>query len=197
MRVCSAPLQRPHLQPSPGLGCGGLPCLPGLGWGVWAQGPGVIAGQAHAHQSRRAGAADGAVPLGVSGVWARQAGRRLAAALLNKITDAGVACAITQHQDVVGEDGPSGVRGLRRCFGVPPTFPTQGVRARRGREPPPTPGPEGDRRGGSGAGSRGGADRLRVRGRCFCPGPAGQWGPWRPADLQSRRLGPACPVRPV
>lgn len=31
---------------------------------------------------------------------------RLAAALFNKITDAGVACVITQHQDIVGEDGP-------------------------------------------------------------------------------------------
>lgn len=40
------------------------------------------------------------------GSWGSRRGRRLAAALFNKITDAGVACVIiTQHQDIVGEDG--------------------------------------------------------------------------------------------
>lgn len=42
--------------------------------------------------------------MGQLGLGSRR-GRRLAAALFNKITDAGVTCAITQHQDVVGEDG--------------------------------------------------------------------------------------------
>lgn len=39
--------------------------------------------------------------------------RRLEAALFNKITDAGVACVITQHQDIVGEDGLCGIQGWR------------------------------------------------------------------------------------
>ena len=83
---------------------------------------------------------------------------RLAAALFNKITDAGVACAITQHQDIVGEDGPCAVQGWRghihRYFfrHAPPgqtlahlsDFGGQGGKQDRATPPPR---PEGDRGG--------------------------------------------------
>lgn len=77
---------------------------------------------------------------------------RLAAALFNKITDAGVVCVITQHQDVVGEDSlvASGAgRPLIRGYffrHIPQAstlaiFPTSGARAgSRAGHPSSTPG---------------------------------------------------------
>lgn len=92
-----------------------LPCLPGGPMGVWGPGHWGKRGlSTHWPKCCCAGSHRWALGVGWRGVgWARRAVGRLAAALFNKITDAGVACVITQHQDIVGEDGPCAVQGWR------------------------------------------------------------------------------------
>lgn len=105
-----------YLPPKASLGYWLLPCLPGGPMGVWGPGHWANVGSAPIGQSAAVpGATDRRLGwVGWRGVgWARRAVGRLAAALFNKITDAGVACVITQHQDIVGEDGPCAVQGWR------------------------------------------------------------------------------------
>lgn len=153
-----------------------------------AQGTGANAGSAHIGQNAAVlGATDGRLGLGGLGGPVG----RLAAALFNKITDAGVACVITQHQDIVGEDGPSAVRGwwghvhrhffwhvpLRWALARLSEFRGQG--GKQDRATPPS-GPERDRRVGAAVGPPGSADHPGDRGWASgptaCPArPAGQW----------------------
>lgn len=153
---------QPHPSPAAGLGCRQLPCLPG-GAG---QGSGYR-GRPTANTVRPCRGHRQAWVCGHGG----QIGR-LAAALFNKITDAGVACVITQHQDVVGEDGPSASRAgpcpsPRRQARPPrwpprPLLPTQGPGWGAGQSHT-SPWPGGTRAGP--AWPPGGTDRLWDRAR--------------------------------
>lgn len=103
------PSSTPAQQPASAAGIS--PACPGvLGTGRWASWGGPAPAQ-----------------CGRAGATGTRAARGWAAALFNKITDAGVSCGITQHQDVVGEDGQSASRAggavsIATSSGVCPTL---------------------------------------------------------------------------